>query len=854
MTCKVQKYIYIYKGDDTNWNNEQFVTFNLTSSTTDLSTMTAKFTLGSYVVDNISLETGSFQIDLSAAVSGSFAFGPINGILQIFDSEGRVKTVANQIPFYITDQVITEQNQEITIPVPEGSEINIDVQVGGEGNFATWGNIVGELQNQTDLWNELQSKQAVITDLETIRSGASEGATAVQPETMSAQLATKQDSLSTEQIAATNSGITTAGVNQIGTNANSIANIEDKIPTQASQENQLADKDFVNSTVNSLAAFYITSDIQGDPFATKAALLAGPYYSGGEIRVITRNDYALVVEDETHNNKTSRYLYDGEQWVWQYVINDTQFTAAQLAALNSGITSAGVAQIGTNTTAISGKQDTLTAGDNIDITNNTVSVTGVYTPNNLLAGQNISINPLTSAYTLTATSGTYAYTSQVFNLNAANSWSYNTRYKYQVQQNGGPQWLFGNSNGYYTGPMLFIGSNKKLGVYLSSANGRFDLAQEVFLPSMTFEEGKEYEISLWYTNTDGYNFTVTDILAEQTYNFNITTNTAAVNNTVPTYFMNNMGGLSTSYNQGIMYLADTSIIVDGVKVFDGATAQIANTEQAGIDLINAGLTIGTVPATGKYVISAPIDTSTLQPKTLSTAIVVDGTTETTVEGALGAVNTLAGKGLQNKATQNSSIIIAPNTTTTFGSTSSIYIGNGTWGSIANFTTVIGAGISQGPNNIGSTVVGYGAKSTSNNGTAFGRDANSLAAGVSIGYSANANAGLAVGSFSKSSSGSVAIGTGYSTSKGIQATAYRSIAIGTATDGTDEVVASAQDAIQLGVGTNATAKTLQVFEHQLLDGTTGLIPGDRIPYATSSTKGGLKVDFDSTTGVLNLITE
>ena len=191
--------------------------------------------------------------------------------------------------------------------------------------------------------------------------------------------------------------------------------------------------------------------------------------------------------------------------------------------------------------------------------------------------------------------------------------------------------------------------------------------------------------------------------------------------------------------------------------------------------------------------------------------------------------------LKNKATQNSSIIIAPNTTTTFGSTSSIYVGNGTWGSIANFTTVIGANISQGPNNTGSTVVGYGAKSTNNNGTAFGRDANSLSAGVSIGYSANANGGLAVGSFSKSSAGSVAIGTGYSTSKGVQSTAYRAIAIGTALDGTDEVVASAQDAIQLGVGTNATAKTLQVFEHQLLDGTTGLIHPERLGTGYDDTK-------------------
>lgn len=784
MTCKVQQYIYIYKGDDTNWNNEQFVTFNLTSSTTDLSTMTAKFTLGSYVVDNISLETGSFQIDLSAAVSGSFAFGPLNGILQLFDSDDRVKTVANQIPFYITDKVITEQNQEITIPVPEGSDVNIDIQVGGEGNFATWGNIIGELQYQEDLWAVLQSKQAVITDLNAIKSGASAGATAVQPSTMAAQLATKQDKLTTAQVAATNSGITTSGVNQISTNANSIANIEDKIPTQASQENQLADKDFVNSTVNSLAAFYITSDIQGDPFATKAALLAGPYYSGGETRVLTRNDYALVVADETHDDNTSRYLYDGEQWVWQYAINNTQFTAAQIAALNSGITDTLVTQIGTNTTAISGKQDTLTAGDNIDITQNTISVTGVYTPNNLVAGQNISIEyQAPMGYMLTATAGTYAYTSQTFNLGSASSWSYNTRYTYKVAGQAGGQWLFGNSNGYYTGPMLFIASNNRLGTYLSSNGTSFNIAQEVFMNSLTFQVDRTYDISLWYSNTEGYNFRVTDLTDNQTYTYVVSSNTAQINNTAPTYFMNNMGGLNNSYNQGIMYLANTTIIVDGTTVFNGATAEI------GTDLINNGLTITGNPGDGYYEISSPIDTSTLQPKTLSTAIVVDGTSQTTVEGALGAVNTLAGKGLQNKATGINSLTIL--------------------GTANNRAYQI---------NIGESAVG--GKNT-----------------VSIGQSASAHL----------NENCVLIG------QGADSTKDGGVAIGRCAKVT------AQNAIQLGTlngtaTTNSTANSFQVFSYQMLDGNTGLIPGDRIPYATSSTKGGLKVDFDSTTGVLNLITE
>ena len=44
-----------------------------------------------------------------------------------------------------------------------------------------WGNITGTLSNQTDLQNALNAKQNVISDLSTIRSGASKGATSIQP-------------------------------------------------------------------------------------------------------------------------------------------------------------------------------------------------------------------------------------------------------------------------------------------------------------------------------------------------------------------------------------------------------------------------------------------------------------------------------------------------------------------------------------------------------------------------------------------------------------------------------------------------------------------------------------------------
>lgn len=136
-----------------------------------------------------------------------------------------------------------------------------------------------------------------------------------------------------------------ASLNNGDNAAAGVTAINDKIPAQATSSNKLADKDFVNSSINSVTAYYITADASGNAFATKAALLVGPYYNQGEIRVPTRNDYALVNADESHDNAAVRYVYDGTAWVYQYKVNDTPFTAAQLAAINSGITAELVAKI-----------------------------------------------------------------------------------------------------------------------------------------------------------------------------------------------------------------------------------------------------------------------------------------------------------------------------------------------------------------------------------------------------------------------------------------------------------------------------------------------------------------------------
>ena len=134
--------------------------------------------------------------------------------------------------------------------------------------------------------------------------------------------------------------------------SNRVTSIEGKIPSQATSTNQLADKDFVNSSINNMTAFYITSNVDGDPFPTRVSLLnATTYYSGGEVRVPSKNDYAIVLSDENHSNATTRYIYYN-QWEYQYTVNETPLTANQLSAINSGITSTLVSKITANETNI----------------------------------------------------------------------------------------------------------------------------------------------------------------------------------------------------------------------------------------------------------------------------------------------------------------------------------------------------------------------------------------------------------------------------------------------------------------------------------------------------------------------
>lgn len=109
--------------------------------------------------------------------------------------------------------------------------------------------------------------------------------------------------------------------------------LRELVPDQATPENQLADKNFVNSSISSNTATFFGN------FNTYALFQSA--WGTGE----TNNDYAIVTADETHNNEMSRYKFNGVAWLYEYKVNDTPLTAVQLAAVNSGVTQSIVVKV-----------------------------------------------------------------------------------------------------------------------------------------------------------------------------------------------------------------------------------------------------------------------------------------------------------------------------------------------------------------------------------------------------------------------------------------------------------------------------------------------------------------------------
>lgn len=113
-----------------------------------------------------------------------------------------------------------------------------------------------------------------------------------------------------------------------GTNLNELDVVMNKIPSESSSTNKLADKDYVNKAIS-----------------TNTSNFLGTYSSMEDIEAIknpTNNDYAFFeTTDEDNDVIYKRYKYNTnkQEWMFEYDINNTNFNNQQWDAINSGMTS-----------------------------------------------------------------------------------------------------------------------------------------------------------------------------------------------------------------------------------------------------------------------------------------------------------------------------------------------------------------------------------------------------------------------------------------------------------------------------------------------------------------------------------
>ena len=237
-------------------------------------------------------------------------------------------------------------------------------------NSAAWGHITGTLSDQTDLQNALNDK----VDKE-IGKGLS-----------------SNDFTTTEKnkLAGIESGAEVNVLEGVKINNNDLTITNKKVnivmdttfnpsSTNAAQSQAIAN--FVNSSISSNTAYFLgtynlVSDLSGsisDTHNVVANEIETYFQNHPPVGGISNNDYVFIQIPTANNTPTiiaqiDRYKYNSEdeEWLYEYTLNNSGFTAAQWAAINSGIDATKVNSYdGYETT----KQDTLVSGTNIKTIN-----------------------------------------------------------------------------------------------------------------------------------------------------------------------------------------------------------------------------------------------------------------------------------------------------------------------------------------------------------------------------------------------------------------------------------------------------------------------------------------------------
>lgn len=237
-------------------------------------------------------------------------------------------------------------NERNTLLEDDGIEEEILVEEECSVAQAVWGDILGNIENQTDLQNALDAKQDSLT--ETQLSAVNSGITSEKVTTYDGyadQIASKAD--------------------QSALNAESIARGEADTALGTRIDNEaLARQSADNGLQSQIDAITSKSDVV-DVVANYAALQAY------DTSTLGNNDVVKVLDDETHEDALTYYRWSTTTQTWSYIGQEAPYYSK-----------------GQMDVMLQGKQNTLTAGANIQIQNGTISATDTtYT-----AGNGLNLN------------------------------------------------------------------------------------------------------------------------------------------------------------------------------------------------------------------------------------------------------------------------------------------------------------------------------------------------------------------------------------------------------------------------------------------------------------------------------
>lgn len=274
--------IQIFRGDDTDGLGYQSIQGKITT-TLDLTGCRAVFRYLGFTQEFDPIpENGRITITIPASKTSKFPPGLGYASLRVYDSEGKVRTFTNRIPVFVTVYAPSECGGEFEV-VFNGGNLELEpLKIKSVNGYRIYD---GYLEQIIDKATAIEYGLALLFDSGDLGKDANSG------------------------YAATPKAVQAAYDAIIGELTDNYYSAEE-----------------TEEAIDRIAAYYITSDAQGNPFATYAALAgATAFYSGGQLRTPTRNDYCVVLADETHGGEQYRYIYSvnqqgAGQWEAQYAV------------------------------------------------------------------------------------------------------------------------------------------------------------------------------------------------------------------------------------------------------------------------------------------------------------------------------------------------------------------------------------------------------------------------------------------------------------------------------------------------------------------------------------------------------